>query len=120
MLQTHQAINPNSYTLGSIGDVLCRCRLQQAGAVLVAKLATGEMAFDDVWWGGKVKNPWNLEEGSSGSSAGPAAAVVAGAVPFAVRGMTTCIKRPIAFAATWCLSTCASTLSACLLHTSAA
>jgi Asp-tRNA(Asn)/Glu-tRNA(Gln) amidotransferase A subunit family amidase len=53
--------------------------------VLVAKLATGEMAFDDVWWGGKVKNPWNLEEGSSGSSAGPAAAVVAGALPFAVR-----------------------------------
>ncbi len=61
------------------------CRLQKAGAVLVAKLATGEMAFDDVWWGGKVKNPWNLDEGSSGSSAGPAAAVVAGAVAFAVR-----------------------------------
>ncbi|EIE21164.1 amidase signature enzyme [Coccomyxa subellipsoidea C-169] len=59
-------------------------RLQKAGAVLVAKLATGEMAFDDVWWGGKVKNPWNLDEGSSGSSAGPAAAVVAGAVAFAV------------------------------------
>ena len=55
--------------------------------MLVAKLATGEMAFDDVWWGGKVKNPWNIEEGSSGSSAGPAAAVVAGAVPFAVRTM---------------------------------
>lgn len=61
-------------------------RLQAAGAVLIAKLATGEMAFDDVWWGGKVKNPWNLDEGSSGSSAGPAAAVVAGAVAFAVRG----------------------------------
>ena len=61
------------------------CRLQKAGAVLIAKLATGEMAFDDVWWGGKVKNPWNVNEGSSGSSAGPAAAVVAGAVAFAVR-----------------------------------
>ena len=60
-------------------------RLQKAGAVLIAKLATGEMAFDDVWWGGKVKNPWNVAEGSSGSSAGPAAAVVAGAVAFAVR-----------------------------------
>ncbi len=60
-------------------------RLQNAGAVLIAKLATGEMAFDDVWWGGKVKNPWNIDEGSSGSSAGPAAAVVAGAVAFAVR-----------------------------------
>ncbi|CAK0784217.1 hypothetical protein CVIRNUC_007421 [Coccomyxa viridis] len=59
-------------------------RLQKAGAVLIAKLATGEMAFDDVWWGGKVKNPWNLAEGSSGSSAGPAAAVVAGAVAFAL------------------------------------
>ena len=57
----------------------------------MAKLATGEMAFDDVWWGGKVKNPWNLEEGSSGSSAGPAAAVVAGAVPFAVRAL---LPRP--------------------------
>ena len=63
-------------------------RLQKAGAVLIAKLATGEMAFDDVWWGGKVKNPWNLAEGSSGSSAGPAAAVVAGAVAFAVRPLT--------------------------------
>ncbi|CAL5229954.1 g13383 [Coccomyxa viridis] len=59
-------------------------RLQKAGAVLIAKLATGEMAFDDVWWGGKVKNPWNVNEGSSGSSAGPAAAVVAGAVAFAL------------------------------------
>lgn len=64
------------------------CRLQKAGAVLIAKLATGEMAFDDVWWGGKVKNPWNVNEGSSGSSAGPAAAVVAGAVAFAVRPFT--------------------------------
>ena len=46
------------------------CSLRQAGAVLIAKLATGEMAYDDVWWGGKVKNPWNIVEGSSGSSAG--------------------------------------------------
>ena len=38
--------------------------------MLIAKLATGEMAYDDVWWGGKVKNPWNIAEGSSGSSAG--------------------------------------------------
>lgn len=65
--------------------VMTACRLQKAGAVLIAKLATGEMAFDDVWWGGKVKNPWNINEGSSGSSGGPAAAVVAGAVAFAVR-----------------------------------
>lgn len=45
-------------------------RLRQAGAVLVAKLASGAMAFDDVWWGGEVKNPWNIAEGASGSSAG--------------------------------------------------
>ncbi len=45
-------------------------RLRASGAVLIAKLATGEMAYDDVWWGGKVKNPWNIAEGSSGSSAG--------------------------------------------------
>ena len=45
-------------------------RLRAAGAVLIAKVATGEMAYDDIWWGGFVKNPWNIAEGSSGSSAG--------------------------------------------------
>lgn len=60
------------------------CRLREAGAVLVAKLATGEMAYDDVWFDGFTKNPWNIAEGSSGSSAGPAAAVAAGLVPFAL------------------------------------
>jgi Asp-tRNA(Asn)/Glu-tRNA(Gln) amidotransferase A subunit family amidase len=78
------------------------CRLESAGAVLVAKLATGEMAFDDVWWGGKVKNPWNIAEGSSGSSAGPAAAVVAGCVVFAVRPLadgTACSAAPYKAAA---------------------
>ncbi|KAL3138617.1 hypothetical protein ABBQ32_006381 [Trebouxia sp. C0010 RCD-2024] len=59
-------------------------KLRQAGAVLVAKLATGEMAYDDVWFDGFTKNPWNIAEGSSGSSAGPAAAVAAGLVPFAL------------------------------------
>ena len=63
---------------------LLSCRLQEAGAVLVAKLATGEMAYDDVWFDGFTKNPWNIAEGSSGSSAGPAAAVAAGLVPFAL------------------------------------
>lgn len=52
--------------------------------MLVAKLATGEMAYDDVWFDGFTKNPWNIAEGSSGSSAGPAAAVSAGLVPFAL------------------------------------
>ncbi|HSD31160.1 MAG TPA: amidase [Gemmatimonadales bacterium] len=59
-------------------------RLDQAGAVLVAKLTSGALAMGDVWFGGRTRNPWNLAEGSSGSSAGPAAAVSAGLVPFAL------------------------------------
>ena len=59
-------------------------RLEQAGAVLVAKLSSGALAMGDVWYGGRTRNPWNLAEGSSGSSAGPAAAVSAGLVPFAL------------------------------------
>lgn len=59
-------------------------RLEQAGAVLVAKLTSGALAMGDVWFGGRTRNPWNTDEGSSGSSAGPAAAVSAGLVPFAL------------------------------------
>lgn len=59
-------------------------KLEQAGAVLVAKLALGSLANGDVWFGGTTRNPWNLNEGSSGSSAGSAAAVAAGLVPFAI------------------------------------
>lgn len=59
-------------------------KLEDAGAVLVAKLSSGALAMGDIWFGGKTRNPWNLEQGSSGSSAGPAAAVSAGLVPFAV------------------------------------
>jgi Asp-tRNA(Asn)/Glu-tRNA(Gln) amidotransferase A subunit family amidase len=59
-------------------------RLEEAGAVLVAKLTTGELAGGDVWFGGKTKNPWNPAEGSSGSSAGPASATAAGCVGFAI------------------------------------
>ena len=59
-------------------------RLHQAGAVLVAKLTTGEMAFGDQWAGGRTNNPWNLSEGSSGSSAGSGAATAAGLVAFAI------------------------------------
>ena len=58
--------------------------LREAGAVLLAKLATGELAGGDRWWGGQTKNPWNLEEGSSGSSAGPASATAAGCCAFAI------------------------------------
>jgi len=63
-------------------------KLEEAGAVLVAKLTLGALAWGDVWYGGKTKNPWNLEEGSSGSSAGPAAATSAGLVGFAIGSET--------------------------------
>lgn len=59
-------------------------RLDEAGAVLVAKLSMGALAWGDVWFGGQTKNPWNLDEGSSGSSAGSAAATAAGLVGFAI------------------------------------
>jgi len=59
-------------------------RLDKAGAVLVAKLTLGALAWGDVWFGGQTKNPWNLEQGSSGSSAGSASATSAGLVAFAI------------------------------------
>jgi Asp-tRNA(Asn)/Glu-tRNA(Gln) amidotransferase A subunit family amidase len=59
-------------------------RLEEAGAVLVAKLSMGALAMGDVWFEGKTLNPWNLEQGSSGSSAGSAAATAAGLVGFAI------------------------------------
>ncbi len=63
-------------------------RLQDAGAVLVAKLSLGALALNDVWFGGQTMNPWNLQEGASGSSAGPGAAVAAGLVGFAIGSET--------------------------------
>ncbi|MCH2460755.1 MAG: amidase, partial [Gemmatimonadetes bacterium] len=59
-------------------------RLRTAGAVLIAKLATGEFARGDQWYRGRTRNPWNIEEGSSGSSAGPGSATAAGCVAFAI------------------------------------
>jgi Asp-tRNA(Asn)/Glu-tRNA(Gln) amidotransferase A subunit family amidase len=59
-------------------------RLNHAGAVLVAKLTTGELALDDLWFGGQTMNPWDLSMGSQGSSAGPGAATAAGLVGFSV------------------------------------
>ena len=58
--------------------------LEEAGAVLVAKLSMGALALGDVWFGGKTRNPWNPEQGSDGSSAGPAAATAAGLVGFSI------------------------------------
>ena len=71
----NQVIDNNSYVYAKLKD---------AGAVLVAKLTLGALAMDDYWFGGRTKNPWNMLEGSSGSSAGSAAATVAGLVPFAI------------------------------------
>lgn len=59
-------------------------KLDEAGAVLVAKLTLGALAWGDVWFGGTTKNPWDLEQGSSGSSAGSASATSAGLVAFAI------------------------------------
>lgn len=59
-------------------------RLEEAGAVLVAKTSVGELAWGDVWFGGTTKNPWKTDQGSSGSSAGSASATAAGLVPFAI------------------------------------
>jgi Asp-tRNA(Asn)/Glu-tRNA(Gln) amidotransferase A subunit family amidase len=65
-------------------DATVVARLREGGAVLVAKLSTGEMAFGDQWAKGRTNNPWNPEQGSSGSSAGSAAAPAAGLVGFAI------------------------------------
>jgi len=63
-------------------------RLNEAGAVLVAKLSLGALALNDIWFGGQTMNPWLLEEGASGSSAGPGAATAAGLVGFAIGSET--------------------------------
>ena len=59
-------------------------QLKNAGAVLCAKLSLGALAYNNKWFGGETKNPWNLKQGSSGSSAGSAASVVAGLLPFTI------------------------------------
>jgi Asp-tRNA(Asn)/Glu-tRNA(Gln) amidotransferase A subunit family amidase len=63
-------------------------RLDEAGAVLVAKFTLGALAMGDKWFGGQTRNPWNPTQGSSGSSAGPASAVAAGCVGFAIGSET--------------------------------
>ncbi len=69
-------------------DAAVVSRLERAGAVLLAKLSLGELAWGDVWYGGTTKNPWRLDQGSSGSSAGSAAATAAGLVGFAIGSET--------------------------------
>ena len=63
-------------------------RLTEAGAVLIAKLSMGALALNDIWFGGQTMNPWLLEEGASGSSAGPGAATAAGLVAFSIGSET--------------------------------
>lgn len=65
-------------------DASAVVRLREAGAVLVAKLSTGELAYGDVWFGGRTLNPWNRDRGAGGSSAGPASATAAGLVGFSL------------------------------------
>jgi len=69
-------------------DAAVVARLHEAGAVLVAKLSLGALALNDIWFGGQTMNPWLLEEGSSGSSAGPGAATAAGLVGFSMGSET--------------------------------
>ncbi len=70
-----QTINENSYVY---------TQLKNAGAVLCVKLSLGALAYNNKWFGGETRNPWNLAQGSSGSSAGSAASVVAGLLPFTI------------------------------------
>ena len=62
--------------------------LREAGAVLIAKVTTGELAGGDVWFGGRTNNPWKLDQGSSGSSAGPCSATAAGCIAFGIGSET--------------------------------
>ncbi len=65
-------------------DAYVYTKLRAAGGVLCAKLSMGALAYDNKWFGGETKNPWNLAQGSSGSSAGSAAATAAGLLPYAI------------------------------------
>ena len=69
-------------------DAVVVDRLHEAGAVLMAKLSLGALALNDVWFGGQTMNPWLLEEGSGGSSAGPGAATAAALVGFSIGSET--------------------------------
>src|ERR1051325_4993069 len=69
-------------------DAVVVRKLNEAGAVLVAKLSLGALALNDIWFGGQTMNPWLLEEGASGSSAGPGAATAAGLVGFSIGSET--------------------------------
>jgi len=65
-------------------DAIVVTRLRNVGAVLLGKTTVGALAYGDIWYGGQTRNPWNLDEGSSGSSAGSVSATAAGLVGFSL------------------------------------
>jgi Asp-tRNA(Asn)/Glu-tRNA(Gln) amidotransferase A subunit family amidase len=86
-IATTYGAEPFRNKIPSVDSVVVK-RLNDAGAVLVAKLSLGALALNDIWFGGQTMNPWLLEEGSSGSSAGPGSATAAGLVGFSIGSET--------------------------------
>jgi Asp-tRNA(Asn)/Glu-tRNA(Gln) amidotransferase A subunit family amidase len=86
-IQTTWGAEPYKHRVPAADSAVVR-RLDEAGAVLLAKLSLGALALNDVWFGGQTMNPWLPEEGASGSSCGPAAATAAGLVAFAIGSET--------------------------------
>jgi Asp-tRNA(Asn)/Glu-tRNA(Gln) amidotransferase A subunit family amidase len=86
-IPTTYGAEPFRNRVPSVDSVVVR-RLNDAGAVLVAKLALGALALNDIWFGGQTMNPWLLEEGASGSSAGPGAATASALVAFSIGSET--------------------------------
>jgi Asp-tRNA(Asn)/Glu-tRNA(Gln) amidotransferase A subunit family amidase len=86
-IATTYGAEPFRNRVPSVDSAVVR-RLDDAGAVLVAKLALGALALNDIWFGGQTMNPWLLEEGASGSSAGPGAATAAALVAFSIGSET--------------------------------
>src|SRR6184192_4011985 len=86
-IPTTYGAEPFRHRLPSADSFVVR-RLNEAGAVLLAKLSLGALALNDIWFGGQTMNPWLLEEGASGSSAGPGAATAAGLVGFSIGSET--------------------------------
>jgi Asp-tRNA(Asn)/Glu-tRNA(Gln) amidotransferase A subunit family amidase len=86
-IATTYGAEPFRNRVPSVDSAVVR-RLTEAGAVLIAKLSLGALALNDIWFGGQTMNPWLLEEGASGSSAGPGAATAAGLVGFSIGSET--------------------------------
>jgi Asp-tRNA(Asn)/Glu-tRNA(Gln) amidotransferase A subunit family amidase len=86
-IPTTYGAEPFRNRVPSADSVVVR-RLDEAGAVLIAKLSLGALALNDIWFGGQTMNPWLLEEGASGSSAGPGAATAAALVAFSIGSET--------------------------------